>query len=32
MVNKLYLSTSYEHFNLGKQDEVKHRVKHIKKF
>jgi ribonucleoside-triphosphate reductase len=26
-----YLSTTYEHFNLGKQDEVKDRVKHINK-
>ena len=25
-----YLSTTYEHFNLGKQDEVHDRVKHIK--
>ena len=24
-----YLSTTYEHFNPGKQDEVLHRVKHI---
>lgn len=31
MGNKLYLSTTYEHFNLGKQDEVKDRVKHINK-
>lgn len=23
-----YLSTDYHHFNKGKQDEVKHRVKH----
>lgn len=26
-----YLSTTYEHFNLGKQDETKDRVKHINK-
>lgn len=27
-----YLSTTYEHFNIGKQDEVLKRVKHIKNF